>query len=50
MKRPVSTETGHTFEKKAIKKWMKKSSKSPLSGVKFISNELTKNILIQKAI
>ncbi len=50
MKNPRSTETGHTFDKNAIKKWLKKSKKSPLSGVVLKSKTLTKNILIQRTI
>jgi hypothetical protein len=41
MKEPVNIETGHTFEKKAITKWINKSLKSPLSGVKLQSKTLT---------
>jgi hypothetical protein len=47
---PVSTENGDTFERRPIQKWLRTSTKSPLTGVYFNSTAITKNLLISKTL
>lgn len=50
MNDPVVTVDGHTYEKRAIKLWLKKHNTSPLTNVPLKSKKLVPNITLKKQI
>jgi hypothetical protein len=44
------TDDGHTYERKAIQKWIAKSKTSPLTGAKLNTKVLRPNYLVKEII
>jgi hypothetical protein len=47
---PVSARDGFTYERKAIEKWLKKSQKSPKTGVEMESKQMLPNHTLKSII
>jgi len=50
MRIPVTLSDGHTYEKKAIKKWLQKHDTSPLTGLLLLNKKLVHDIELKKKI
>ena len=50
MEDPVMCADGHSYERAAITKWLKKNQKSPMTGKKLTNKKLTPNITLRKMI
>ena len=50
MRRPVQLSDGHSYEKKEIKKWLKRSDKSPCTGDTLENTTMTDNFTTNRAL
>ena len=50
MKKPVSIETGHTFEETQIKKHFRLHNTNPVTNLPLESKKLTENIILKQII
>ena len=50
MRRPVQLSDGHSYEKKEIKKWLKRSNKSPCTGDTLENTNMTDNFTLRSII
>jgi len=50
MRRPVQLSDGHSYEKKEIKKWLKRSNKSPCTGDTLENTTMTDNFTLRSII
>ena len=50
IRHPVQLSDGHSYEKREIKRWLKRSTKSPLTGLPLASIQMTDNVTLRSII
>ena len=50
MRHPVQLSDGHSYEKKEIKRWLKRSNKSPFTGDTLENTHMTENYTLRSII
>ena len=50
MRRPVQLSDGHSSEKREIKRWLKRSNKSPFTGDVLENTQMTDNFTLRSII